>query len=239
MKYLINLGGMKCATNSLYHLLAQHPEIEPSYPKELNFFVEASNSSYQEYESCFNIKAQTRCLFEASTQYMKYPISPDASENMDIIRSNVQFTALLRDPLERLESHIYHVLARNKKITQIDNVISAAFECSRYYQQLSPYFDKFGQKQLMTFFFEDFVNTQSETANAIVKFLGLDAHKFHTVGVKNARSEEEQTLTLDILESLGPTRISELVNDVECLEVVLGKSTRQAWKHFWQRIESL
>jgi len=114
MKYLINLGGMKCATNTLYHLLAQHPEIESSYPKELNFFVDAGNSSCQEYESCFNIKAQTRCLFEATTQYMKYPISPDASVNMDIMGSNIQFTALLRDPLERLESHIYHVLARNQ-----------------------------------------------------------------------------------------------------------------------------
>ena len=68
LPHFLIVGAMKSGTTSLYHYLAQHPQLEPSYIKEVRFFF-ANNFQKGEawYRAYFSLKINTNNqAFEAS-----------------------------------------------------------------------------------------------------------------------------------------------------------------------------
>jgi hypothetical protein len=98
------IGGKKCGTTFLYHLLSQHPLIEPAAAKELRFFDVLFNEGIEWYKQCFPAPRWVdghRTITGEATPYMPRRLAP---ERMAQVVPEARLIALLRNPVERAYS---------------------------------------------------------------------------------------------------------------------------------------
>jgi hypothetical protein len=71
------IGGKKCGTTFLYHLLSQHPYVEPASSKELHFFNRFFDEGVEWYRRCFpapRLQYGRRTITgEGTPEYFSYP----------------------------------------------------------------------------------------------------------------------------------------------------------------------
>ena len=110
LPHFLIAGAMKSGTTSLYHYLAQHPQLELSYTKEVRFFAadRKYRSNFQKgeawYRAYFPLKINTNNqAFEASG-YMSHPI---AAKRIFTHNPKMKIIMLLRNPTERAISHYF------------------------------------------------------------------------------------------------------------------------------------
>ena len=195
--FALIIGAMKCGTTSLFYYLSQHPEICSCREKEPDFFTNDAKwyqgfNWYQSYE-LWNWKPTVhKIALEASTSYTKFPIKPNAAERISQIEAKFKFLYILRNPIERIESHYSYGLTkpwgRNKDISQ---VLSQIITVSKYAMQLDSYYQRFPVEDILILNFEDLKRQPIELIKKVCEFLNVDAsYKFHDLGkVKNATNE--------------------------------------------------
>lgn len=119
---LVIIGAMKSGTTSLFNRLSQHPEICPCSMKEPDFLTDEEHwgRGTDWYFSLWDAWAphQHTVALEASTSYTKLPGGvghPEAAARLaELDREHdlrVELLYLIRDPMERIESHITHAWA--------------------------------------------------------------------------------------------------------------------------------
>jgi hypothetical protein len=116
-RFALIIGAMKCGTSSLFNYLAQHPEIAESRPKEIGFFDNDDHWARGRdwYEAAWRWDpAQHRVALEASTGYTKVPTMPNAAARIATYPAKFQFLYIMRNPLDRYESHYSHKDARKE-----------------------------------------------------------------------------------------------------------------------------
>lgn len=111
----IIIGTQKGGTTSLFHYLSQHPQLLPSYRKEVHYFdgglkPERDNFARGErwYRSNFPLRrhvAADQQTFEASPIYVFHPLAP---QRIQELLPNAKLILLLREPTERALSHYFH-----------------------------------------------------------------------------------------------------------------------------------
>ena len=151
--YLILIGAMKAGTTTLFAELARHPQIAPASPKEPGFFAfeEVHAQGFEWYHGLFDFDpARHRYRMAASTDYTKAPFVTGVRERM-ARRENARykFVYILRDPLDRIESHARHVQLTRREIGRdvspssdhsLDSGISpVSLAISSYAWQIEPY----------------------------------------------------------------------------------------------------
>ena len=106
------IGGMKCATTSMYDYLCQHPNIQHAYCKEVHYFDYYFSKNLSWYRSHFPInwsgisRVFDSSLVGESTPY--YIFHPHSVKRIASLLPNVKLIVLLRDPVERAYSHYAH-----------------------------------------------------------------------------------------------------------------------------------
>lgn len=109
----IVIGAQRSGTSSLFAYLAQHPQLIPSYRKEVHFFdggLDHRVDTYQKgpawYRAHFARQraGATRKAFEASPFYMPHPLVP---QRIARLMPDVKLIAILRNPTERAISHYF------------------------------------------------------------------------------------------------------------------------------------
>lgn len=184
LPHFIIIGAMKAGTTSLYHYLNLHPEISMSKTKETNFFCECNFMRGLEwYGKMFpdndNIKG------EASTNYSKFPSQEGVPERIYNTLPGVKLIYILRDPIDRLLSHLHHNLLKGDEneeeyMEKLRNPGSHYVNCSRYYMQLEQYFPYFEKDQFLILTAEELRNSQEETVKKAFRFLNLkDPDYYH------------------------------------------------------------
>ena len=111
----IIIGTQKGGTTSLFHYLSQHPQLVPSYRKEVHYFdgglkPRRDNFSLGErwYRSNFPLRRHIGAdqqTFEASPLYVFHPLAP---QRIHDLLPNAKLILLLREPTERALSHYFH-----------------------------------------------------------------------------------------------------------------------------------
>lgn len=109
------IGAQKCGTSSLFSYLSQHPQLIPSYLKEIFFFdggvdpkVDYFAKGQDWYRSHFPLRkrvAANQQTFEATPSYIFNPLVP---KRIAALIPNVKLIVLLRNPTERAISHYFH-----------------------------------------------------------------------------------------------------------------------------------
>ncbi len=97
------LGGDKCGSTWLYHILSQHPQVTLAYAKELFFFDRFYDKGAAWYIRQFPANAKTRRVGEICHDYLYSKIALQRiAEDMP---SDSRFLITVRNPIERAVSH--------------------------------------------------------------------------------------------------------------------------------------
>jgi hypothetical protein len=109
------IGGKKCGTTFLYHLLGQHPLVEPAASKELHFFDALFDEEDTEwYRQCFPAPRWENGRRTITGEASPYMANRSAPERMAKVVPEARLIALLRNPVERAYSD-YQMVARKDR----------------------------------------------------------------------------------------------------------------------------
>jgi hypothetical protein len=110
------IGAMKAGTSTLYRLLSQHPEICAGETKEPHYFsYDPPPQGPRDYFRRWDFDPEVhRWALEASTSYAKYPWRTGTAERIAEFPAEFRLIYILRDPVDRIESHIAHNVSKDR-----------------------------------------------------------------------------------------------------------------------------
>lgn len=209
---LFIIGGAKCGTTSLWHMLNSHPEVFMSYPKEPNFF---SFSDYKErlnkYENLFANVSNEKIIGEASPIYSQTILVPQISKRIYDYNPNAKIIYIVREPIDRLKSlwrqtlhtgHWYKQVPKLNSDLEIPlmpkNFIKAVYQYPaflpslKYYTHLNNYRTYFKDENILLLFFEDLKNDPKSLYLGITNFLNIQEFSDDTSFLKKNDSKKKK-----------------------------------------------
>lgn len=194
--YLI--GAQKSGTTTLAYLLAQHPDICMSNPKEPHFFATSWYKGLNWYRDRFSNCEDAICV-DASTTYSMAPLSleqnsrntekylQDVPQRIYSINPNARFIYLLRDPVERAYSGYWHHYTAGREQKKFEEAIRNDFfyvDVSNYYGQLALWLEYFPIESFQFILFEDMKKNLEYAAKTCFKFIGIDSENIQLLSQK-------------------------------------------------------
>jgi sulfotransferase family protein len=185
------IGGKKCGTTFLYHLLTQHPLVEPAASKELHFFDIVFDEGIEWYRRCFpqpTWEDGRRTITGEGTPYMAHRLAP---ERMAQVIPQVRLIALLRNPVDRAYSDYQMAVRKEREPKTFEEAIGLDEEATGagqerlldddseylsrgvYVDQLLRWSRFFSREQMLVLKSEDFFERPKETLKVVLKFLDL------------------------------------------------------------------
>jgi hypothetical protein len=195
------IGAQKCGTAFLYHLLTQHPHVEPAVTKELHFFDKHFGEGLEWYRECFprpSWKEEWKSITGEKCPY--YMFHPHAAGRMARVVPNIRLIALLRNPVDRAYSGYHHSVRKGcepltfeeaieSEETRLRSETNKMLEDERYvsfnhqhfsYLSRGIYVDQllrwstfFSKEQLLVLKSEDLFERPQETLKVVLNFLDL------------------------------------------------------------------
>jgi hypothetical protein len=183
---------MKAGTTYLHDLLASHPDIFMSDPKEPCHFVAPEQlrrgwpqmyhagfcGNRAAYLDLFRDAAGHRVIGESSTLYAFAPILSGVPEGIAAMIPAPRFIYLMRNPTARTISHYWHdarVTATRIDPAQALTPDSEYLVASDYARQLEAYIRVFGRECILAETFEVLTSRPEATLGRILQWLGVSA----------------------------------------------------------------
>jgi hypothetical protein len=191
------IGAMKSATTTLAELLARHPQIAVSHPKEPGYFSrdERFARGLQWYLDHFAHARHGQLLCDASTCYSRSQRYPLAASRLREFAPDAKLIYVLRNPVDRAYSHYVHEM--EIRLTQglppvpLREFLETDAECvsaSRYCREIEHLCGCFDRSQLMCLRFEEMSQAPQAVAQRIASFVGLDPDvAWGSIGSANAK----------------------------------------------------
>ncbi len=179
-RYAIGIGAQKCASSWLHSLMATHPQVGASRPKEVDFFSYNFDRGYRWYESHFPAGKELR--FENAPSYFHDPRTPG---RLRAYAPDAKILAILRDPVERaFSNHLHEVIKGHIPEVSFARGLAnnpAYVEQSRYNTHLSRWYDTFPRAQIKVLIAEEIGTDPQGLAREIFAFLGINP--LHATGL--------------------------------------------------------
>ena len=199
----IIIGGMKCASSSLWYYLDQHPNILTAVKKEVHFFDSDLNYSkgINWYRSHFPLSTNFISAIDSNKLIIgeatpSYVFCPRAPKRIVEILPDVKLIALLRNPIDRAYSHYRHLVRSGRETLSFEEAIEkerkirnqlekdksahnsnlvtySYLQRGIYINQLKLWFSFFGKDQFLILKTEDLASNPSKTYKRTLDFLGL------------------------------------------------------------------
>lgn len=229
---LVILGASKSGTSSLYHYLAQHPDIFMSGIKEPNFFAledadlelnrpgdeewyKRSVTSLDKYHSLFTDAKNESVVGEASPTYLHSDYAPRSTYRHI---PDAKLVAILRDPADRAYSHYCHFRRTGQETESFRNALQLEqrrlndgwfwpryVKAGRYHEQITSYLDYFDSCNLKIYLFRDFVQNTEDVYEDITNFIGVDSEFKPDLSVRhNASGQPKNRLFHYLLSGSNP-----------------------------------
>ncbi len=197
--FALIIGSMKSGTTSLFNYLAQHPEIAPCKHKEPHFFAKKERfaKGFEYYQSLWDWNPQQhKVALEASASYTTMPSSREnfPSHKLNAAASifelqqqknvNFKFIYIMRNPLERLESHYTHKQSwKYHRVGLTSQMKTKMTDVSKYAMQLEEYATRFGKENILLLSLEEFKSEHNKVMRRLCDFLEIDS-SYHFQGLK-------------------------------------------------------
>ena len=198
------IGAQKCGTTSLFHYLGQHPQLVPSFGKEVHYFdggLTPSDDNFGKGERWYRANFPLRRTikrgdrtFEASPLYMFHPLAP---RRIHDLLPRAKLIALLRNPTERAISHYFHSKQRGLEDLSISDALhrederlapvmkSGAYNSSAfihhsyqsrglYLPQLQRYLEYFSRERILILSSEELFSRPAQTLRTVFEFVEVD-----------------------------------------------------------------
>lgn len=171
---------MKCGTTTLYRNLLQLSALYLPSDKEPNILtssigIEERRRAYRAYFR--NARADQLCG-EASTSYTKRPMFDGVAQRAyNVCGPQLKLIMVMRDPLERIYSHLRHNIAL--RVIRPDDAERAVFAdpayiaISDYAMQLEPWVETFGTSALHCLSLSRLRDHRQQVLQDISAFLGI------------------------------------------------------------------
>jgi hypothetical protein len=120
------IGAQRSGTSSLYHHLGRHPDVAPSFRKEVEFFSRYYAKGVPWYRAHFELEiGRPRLRFEATPDYLFHPLAPARAAT---VVPDARLIVLLRDPVARAWSHYRHMVELGYETLPFDAALDAEEE---------------------------------------------------------------------------------------------------------------
>ena len=117
------IGVGKGGTTFLYHLLTQHPHVEPAATKEVHFFGNLYDEGVEWYRQCFPAprwKDGRMTITGEASPHIAHPLAP---ERVAEVVPGARLIALLRNPVDRAYSRYQQMVRRGRVTRTFEEVI--------------------------------------------------------------------------------------------------------------------
>ncbi len=183
---LICVGAQKSGTTTLYTILTRHPEMTFAKIKEVQYFgTDPFKADPKGYHAHYKGQPLNRWIADFTPRYLAHP---EAAQRIAHYNPQAHIVIILRDPIARAFSH-YQMKRRNGNehrlfedvvrtdIAELSGPPTAHSDQSvvgrgLYAQQIARYDDHFPREQIHLIRFEDLVDHQEATVNALLNTLG-------------------------------------------------------------------
>ena len=225
------LGAMKSGTTTLAKILSMHPDVCFCQIKEPHYFSKSPDwqKYIEDYKALYNPKSNQICG-EASVSYTAYPLNnKNIWQSLYSFNPKLKFIYIMREPIDRIVSHYVHNYLRGFTKEPFEKVVlhqSNYININRYFTQIRPYIELFGQGQVLLLTFEEFISNKKVTLNKVANFLGIDGSKFiefetvhanKSLGgpIKNFKAENIlQNQLFQTIKSLIPNIMQKKIDDI-------------------------
>jgi hypothetical protein len=203
------IGAQRCGTSSLYNYLVEHPAILPALRKEVHYFDDGYRHGLNWYRAHFSTAAGRSLVqrrhgvarvFEASPYYLLHPHAPRRIRD---VLPDVRLIALLRNPIDRAESHYHHEVRRGRERLSFEEALDreperldgelermraderyVSFNHRRfsymtrglYAQQLAAWHEVFPQDRLLVLRSEDLFADPAAVVSQVLRWLDVPGH---------------------------------------------------------------
>ena len=194
----IGLGTQKGGTTSLQRLLADHPSVFLPPVKEVQFFSLHHGRGVAWYAHHFAAAGAHQCCGDITPYYLFHPAAP---QRLQALLPSARLVLLLRDPVERALSGLFHSIRLGLESLPPEQALAAEagrlagaeeqllagladhyshqvhsyLSRSRYEQQLARYEALFPAEQLLILRSEDFFSDPGPLWRQLLAFLELEA----------------------------------------------------------------
>lgn len=209
----IIIGAQKAGTTFLYHLLSQHPYVEPAAKKEVHYFDTGFDKGVDWYRSHFpqqTWRDEQRVLTGEASPYYLY--HPHAARRVAETVPDARLIVLLREPVERAYSDYQHkaregrdrldfqeaieteeerLLGERERMLEDESYQSSEYRrfsyLSRgvYVDQLKDWHEFFDREQLLVLESGELFNDPNKTFGRVLEFLGLPECRPEISDVRN------------------------------------------------------
>jgi hypothetical protein len=180
-RHFIVIGAMKAGTTTLFELLAKHPALcqswttvpNVSFPKEINYFrkLYEEGDTPLDYDWRFPFDAKKHAwTLDVSPGYAKWPGSKGVPARIRSLGGEIKLAYIMRDPVDRIESHIAHRLHHGRKAHNVKHCIRT----SRYAMQLDKFMVHFARSDVLLLDFEQLKRDPAAIQTQIFNFLGIE-----------------------------------------------------------------
>ena len=190
------LGAQKSGTTTLAELLARHPDIAVSEPKEPQYYWTQYAKGRGWFDACFPAIGDVQ--LDASTSYtMAHPEHLDGRETWPVPARlhadfpEARFLYIVRDPAARAISAYWHEARAGREARDIDEAISEDSQyvaTSRYAAQIGEFLKLFPRERFFFIPFADLKTRGVETARAAAAHLGVDPDRLEDEPTRAANS---------------------------------------------------
>ena len=203
MSHLFVIGGHKCGSTWLSHVLGQHSQINNSAIKEPHYFSHRLENGVNWYRGLWEIGSNGLNV-EYSTHYYINPSVYSLIENFDELS---KYIIIYRNPLERLISDLMH---KRRDGSIRDNLTDLSEFMLRYpdSRQLSSFGTYISEwmalagDNLLCIEFDKIVNAPLETMRTIENFLVLDQFMYQDINKKVGAGYTPRSKTFEILKNM-------------------------------------
>ena len=215
-KFALIVGSIKCGTTSLFQYLSEHPQIAPCQEKEPKFFNRRYDRGADYYNSLWDWETiGKKIALEATPSYTRFTTRNPENSAEKIAEFQAQesadfkFIYLVRDPIERIESHYNHsrIYPKTKIIPFAEGVDTELIEVSKYASQIEEYYKRFPHKSILLLNFEDLKQNPQKILEKVCDFLEIDStYQFKKVDVVYNSREQRRKISFpgaSLVESIG------------------------------------
>lgn len=180
-RHFIVIGAMKAGTTTLFELLAKHPAIcsawgdQPgvSFTKEVDYFRKQyrDGDSPLHYDWRFPFDpAKHAWTLDVSPNYAKWPGSRKVPARIGSLEGETRLAYILREPVDRIESHVAHMLLHHGEIRNLNHCIRT----SRYAMQLDRFIAHMDRDRILLLDFEKLRRNPRAILKQVCDFLSVE-----------------------------------------------------------------
>lgn len=220
------IGAMKSGTTSLHFILEQHPDVVTGVRKELNFFKGGGERTAAAYEALFPRldKARHTYTLDSSPNYTKAKRWSIAPRLIAALPGRKRLIYLLRNPIERIDSHIAHNVAEGRW-TRDEWPMHHVVETSAYARRLAKFEEVGLLDDVLLIDFSELSADPVGVAYRVHDFLGIGRVEPKSIEVRNPRKIDAQYIRKD-----QATELKHLLrDDVETLITRYGFDPARNW----------